>query len=101
MIVYNVTVNVEQEVEEEWRTWMKDIHIPEVMATGMFTDNRFLRLLNEVEGNTGTTYAIQYTCPSPQELQDYLEKFAPELQKKHTDKYEGKFVAFRTFLEEI
>lgn len=101
MIVYNVTVNIENEVETEWVKWMKEIHIPEVMETGMFINNRFLKLLNEVEGNTGTTYAIQYTCESPNELQEYLEVHAPALQKKHTDRYEGKFVAFRTFLEEI
>ncbi len=101
MIIYNVTVNVEHDIEHEWVNWMKNIHIPEVMQTGMFTSQRFLKLLNEIEGNTGSTYAIQYYCHSMQELQDYLENFAPSLQKKHTSRYEGKFVAFRTFLEEL
>ena len=60
MIIYNVTLNVDQEVHEEWLNWMKEIHIPDVMATGLFLDNRLCRVLVDDEG--GITYAIQYTC---------------------------------------
>ena len=36
MILYNVTVGIDEDVEEEWLVWMIKIHIPEVMATEMF-----------------------------------------------------------------
>ena len=36
MIIYNVTVSVEESIKTDWLDWMKTEHIPEVMATGVF-----------------------------------------------------------------
>lgn len=98
-VLYNVTVNIDEDVHDEWLTWMKEVHIPDVMNTGFFLENRILRILAESEG--GVSYAIQYLCHSLKDLEEYQEKHAPRLQKEHTDRYEGKFVAFRTLLEVV
>jgi hypothetical protein len=45
MLLYNVTVNVELGVHAEWLAWMKAVHIPEVMATGIFKSHRICNLL--------------------------------------------------------
>ena len=97
MIIYNVTVNVEDSVHEEWVRWMREQHIPEVMKTGYFTEHRFCRIL--VKEETGTSYSIQYLCRNMEELDIYRRDHAPRLQKEHSDKFHGKFVAFRTLLE--
>ncbi len=100
MIIYNVTVNIDNSVHTEWLSWMKEIHIPDVMRTGVFSDQRILKLIGD-EDSGGHTYAIQYTCESMDHYNLYQEKYAPELQKTHTDKYKDKFVAFRTLLEVV
>ena len=99
MIVYNVTVNVDDDVHEEWMKWMKEKHIPDVMATGIFTANNMFRLL--VEEQQGTSYAIQYSCKTIEDYHRYRDEFAPRLQKEHTEKYGEKCVAFRTLLEQV
>ncbi len=99
MIIYNVTVNIENDVHEEWLNWMKETHIPDVMKTGYFLENRFCRVL--VEEESGMTYSIQYTCASMADLEEYYSQQAPRLQKEHQDRYVGKFVAFRTLLEVV
>lgn len=76
---------------------MIEVHIPEVMKTGFFARYLFCRLIQQEP--QGTTYAIQYLCPSMESLNNYLENFAPPLQKEHTKKYKDRFVAFRSFLE--
>ena len=43
----------------------------------------------------GVTYTIQYTLRSMDELDTYQKMFAPDLQKKTNERYEGKFHAFR------
>ncbi|MFY0689852.1 MAG: DUF4286 family protein [Cyclobacteriaceae bacterium] len=101
MIVYNVTINIEPAVEQDWLIWMKTEHIPRVMETGFFLNNRMLRLLNEQPDATGTTYAIQYTAADIGKLEEYLEKEAPRLQQESLQAFPNKFVAFRTFLEEV
>jgi hypothetical protein len=99
MIIYNVTVNIEEDVEQDWLQWMKQIHIPEVMKTGYFLDNKICKVL--VEEEQGVTYAIQYTCMNMEDLQSYQQEHAPRLQKEHAERYKGKFVAFRTLLEVV
>jgi hypothetical protein len=98
MYLYNVTINVEDDIHDDWMDWMKAIHIPEVMATGCFVANRMLKVLSEVENN-GTTYSMQYYFSRMEDYTRYKEKFAPALQKTSILRYGQKFVAFRTLLE--
>lgn len=99
MIIYNVTVNIEDEVHLDWLNWMKTTHIPDVMKTGFFLENKMCKVLSTQEDETGHTYAIQYTCANMDDLEEYQAKHAPALQKDHLERYQGKFVAFRTLLE--
>ena len=99
MIIYNVTVNIENDVRDEWLQWMKTVHIPDVMKTGYFLENKICKVL--VEEEQGTTYSIQYTCENMQTLPEYQRSHSPRLQKEHADKYANKFVAFRTLLEVV
>jgi hypothetical protein len=100
MIVYNVTVNIEQSAHDEWLEWMRQHHIPEVMKTGMFSEHRILRVLGDEESG-GATYSFQYTCESMEKFRQYQEKYAPKLQSDHNEKFKDRFVAFRTLLETI
>jgi len=100
MILYNVTVNIDPEVHEDWLDWMKKTHIPDVLNTGMFIDNRFLRVLNTEEGE-GFTYSIQYLLESMEHYETYKALFAPALQASHNERYQNRFVAFRTLLETV
>lgn len=97
MILYNVTVSVDEDVHEEWLQWMKEVHIPDVMSTGMFIDNKICKIHAEEDG--GKAYSIQYLAKSWEDYHRYQEEFALKLQQEHTQKYSGKFAAFRTLLE--
>lgn len=101
MIIYNVTVSVDSAIETEWIQWMKEEHIPEVLATGMFTNYRMLKLLNDSPDVTGITYAVQYEAETIGHLDRYLEAHAAELRQRHMLKYGTQTVAFRTVLEEV
>ncbi|MEO6189464.1 MAG: DUF4286 family protein [Saprospiraceae bacterium] len=99
MIIYNVTVKINLEIESDWLLWMKSHHIPDVLNTGSFLKCRILKLL--IDETDGSTYAIQYDCESQEVLDHYRTHLSSTLQKDHTSRYEGKFVAFRTTLELI
>ena len=99
MIVYNVTLNVDTDVHAEWLRWMKETHIPDVMATGLFLDSRIFRVLADDDG--GITYAVQYTCADMATYERYRDEQAPRLQAETQKHYGGKFVAFRTLLEVV
>ncbi len=100
MIIYNVTINIDNDVAEEWLKWMIDVHIPEVLNTGLFLENHIYRLIAD-EHSGGISYAVQYHCESMNEYEKYKQNFATEMQAVHAARYKDKFVAFRTLLEVI
>ena len=99
MIIYNVTVNVDKNINDDWLEWMQKVHIPEVMEAGFFIKSQINQVITE--SDTGYTYAIAYTCASMKDLHQYQVNFAPGLQQKHVVRYGDKAVAFRTILEVI
>lgn len=99
MIIYNVTVKVDNEIHNEWLEWMKVVHIPDVLKTGLFSDQRVCRVL--VDDSDGITYAIQYTCRNMDDFIRYEREHAPRLRQEHIDRYQDKALAFRTLLEVI
>ena len=75
-------------------------HVPEIMATGLFVENKMLRLLNEFD-NGGITYSFQYYLKSMEDYIRYENDHAPQFQSTHARKYDGKFVTFQTLLEVV
>ncbi|MFN0204574.1 MAG: DUF4286 family protein [Bacteroidia bacterium] len=101
MIIYGVTVSVEKEIAEEWKTWMLDKHIPDVMNTGFFESFAVQKIIDPVVDPSMTTYNIQYTCESLEKLHTYQKEHSPALQKEHSERYANRFVAFRVILEKV
>ena len=97
MFIYNVTVNISDDVHTEWLGWMKLVHIPDVMATGLFIDSQILKVLY-VE-DEGHTYSIQYKFLEMVDIEKYQKEFAPKLQAEHSTKFKDKYSAFRTLLQ--
>ena len=97
MILYNVTSSIDPEAAEEWAAYMREVHMPEVMATGFFLKSQLCRLLNEEDD--GCTYAAQYYCLSLDQLEAYRENFAPGLSATLETQFPGQYVSFRTVLE--
>lgn len=100
MILYNITYNVDKTVETEWLEFMKNQHTPVFLKTGYFTEQKLLRLLNE-EYSEGTTYCFQFFTESLEELRDFQETYEASIENNLEAKFKGKYVFFKTWLEEL
>lgn len=98
MLLYNVTITIDLDIHEIWARWMRDTHIPDVMSAGMFISYRMSRLIGH-EHVDSEIYTVQYLVKDTAHLMRYQEEFAPELQRQHRERFEGKFAAFRTVME--
>lgn len=98
MLLYNVTITIDLDVHQDWLLWMRETHIPDVMATGMFVSYRMCRLIGH-EHDDSEIFTLQYLVRDMEHLRRYMDEFAPELQRQHKARYEGKFAAFRTVME--
>ena len=99
MIVYNVTVSVEESITKNWLNWMKNKHIPEILSTGYFIKAQINQVITNDDINN--TFAIAYSCENLKDLHQYQIKFSEKLQKKHLKKYGDKAIAFRTIMHVI
>lgn len=99
MILYNVTVNIDEDVHEEWLQWMIDEHIPDVMRTGKFLESKVCKI--EAFSDGGVSYSIQYLAPDMETYDLYSKEDAPRLQAEHHLRYAGKYAAFRTLLRVV
>lgn len=100
MLLYNVTVTVDMAIHEDWVQWMRHTHIPDVMSTGMFVSYRMNRLMGHDHADA-EIYTMQYLVKDMAQLVRYQEEFAPALQRQHSERYDGKYAAFRTVMELI
>jgi hypothetical protein len=99
MIVYSVTCLVEDIIRDEWLLWMKEVHLPEVMATGKFISNEMFQIDPHDQSDSGTSFNIQYRLENRALLLDYSVNYGPALKAKTQSKFGDKVVAFRTVLE--
>lgn len=97
MYIYNVTIHIDETVQEDWLHWMREIHIPEMLATGKFSKALMTRVMVEEEMG-GLTFSVQYTTDSKETLDKYYAEDAERLRSRGTDRFGGKFMAFRTEL---
>ncbi len=100
MLLYNVTVGVDKEIEQEWLQYIREKHIRNVMDTGLFLDSKIYKVLHDQNEDT-ISYSIQYFARRIEDIQQYLEVFAPVLIEEHRKKFLNRHVAFQTLLEEV
>ena len=79
---------------------MQHKHIPEMLATGIFSSARMVRVLIEEEMG-GTSYSVQYITDSKATLEKYYQEDAPKLRDEALQLFGDKMLSFRTELELI
>lgn len=97
MLVYNITYAVPHEIHEEWMSWMKNIHIPEIMSLGLFSGHTILRLL-EMEEQEGIGIALQLRAETEENYRKYITEHAPGLRLKARDVWGDQVMGFRTLM---
>lgn len=99
MIIYNVTVNIDESAHQEWLIWIKE-HIPQVLATGKFKEAKLTKVLVE-EDMGGQTYSIQYRAHNREALEAYYKEDADSFRNEGLKRFADKMLDFRTELEVI
>lgn len=99
MILYNITVIIEQEIEAEWLTWISGIFIPNALSNKLLVSNRLLKVLNSP--NEGVTYCLQFIVDNMENYTEFVKRFEPSLLYTHTEQFKNKSVFFSSVMEFI
>ena len=100
MIVYNITIKIHPAIEDAWLQWQQQEHIPDIMASGQFSEWKMFRLL-EQDDTDGLTFVVQYFAPTIENYLLYMEEFAPVLRQKAINKWGDGFLAFHTVMQAV
>ena len=100
MLLYNVTVGIDKDSEDEWLRYMRDTHIQAVLNTGLFFAHKMYKVLHDQDEDT-ISYSVQYFARRIEDVQQYLETFAPALIEEHRKRFHNRHVTFMTLLEEV
>jgi hypothetical protein len=99
-IVYNTTIKIDPQIEKQWIEWQKNENLPAVMGTGLFTEYKFFRLLQEDEAE-GPTYVIQYFASSIDLYKKYIDEFATLFGERSFAKWGDQFISFHTVMKSV
>jgi hypothetical protein len=100
MLLYNITIGIDPDIEQEWIAWMKENFIAEVMATRLFAESKLYKVLHEDESGS-ISYSAQFFAHDIKHVTQYLELYAPPIIEKHRARFVNKHVVFQTLLEEV
>ena len=96
-VIYNITTTVSPAIERAWLQWMLDVHIPEVLGTGLFYKHQLVKIL-ETDNAEGATYAIQYYAESIAQYQEYLARYADAFRREIAEHWGEHALSFRTLM---
>jgi hypothetical protein len=100
MIVYNITCKVRWEILAGWLSWQQEEQVPATLATGLFDDHGFYRLLEQDE-EEGPTFVIQFFTSSRERYDRFSSEFEQRLQQMGWEKWGNGVIAFRTLMESV
>lgn len=73
MVFYEVSVEVRADLAPAFEQYMRDKHLPEIMATGCFVTIRF-------DQATETLYRICYQAETQEDYERYLSEHAADMR---------------------
>jgi hypothetical protein len=100
MFIYNITFKVDHSILADWIHWQKNEHIPEIMATGLFYESKFLHLSDHDDAGGGT-YIIQYHSADKNNCDVYIKDHAPVFREQALKKWGDKIISYRSLLESV
>lgn len=100
MIIYNITTLVSWPIHDEWKEWMINEYLPELMSTKLFSHHQFVRLL-EVDEDEGPTYALQLYLKNAVDFKSYRDKHLDDFQEKEKNAWGDYATSFASLMEVI
>lgn len=99
MIIYNVTVLIDESIEQQWLSWIKPNLIEKILETGFFHSYKLLQVTDSP--NEGLTYCLQFNTDEISSLQSYLALYAEQIEQEHQQNFANQLVTFSSTMKLI
>lgn len=99
MILYNITVIIDDSINTEWLSYMNETFLPLAMGSDLIASNRFLKVIDSP--NEGITYCLQFIFDDMGVYQQFQQYHYASLMEAHTLQFQNRFVSFSSLMEFI
>ncbi|WP_207422065.1 DUF4286 family protein [Desertivirga brevis] len=99
MVLFNITIIIDDSINDEWLRWINEEFIPEAMSSNLIASKRLLKVLDSP--NEGITYCLQFVLDTIASYQSFQQNQFASLMNKHSINFNNKFVSFNTLMEFI
>jgi hypothetical protein len=99
MFIYNITVLIEESIEQAWLSWIKTVFIQTIMETGFFQSYQVLQVTDSP--NEGLTYCLQFRTNEISSLQSYQSLYAAQVESEHLQAFPNQLVTFSSTMKII
>jgi hypothetical protein len=100
MIIFNTTFHVEDDIQDEYISFMKEVYIPKAANSGFLHNPRFARIHAQHEEN-GSSFSLQFVVKNVDTLNHWHSIEGQNLQQELTSRFGNRALGFITLLEEI
>lgn len=100
MLIFNTTLHVEDEVHEEFISFLKTFYIPQAVENALLNQPSLAKIERQHEEN-GVSYALQFKTKDIDTLNEWAEKTGENLSFEMNKRFGTKVGGFVTLLEEI
>lgn len=96
-VFYEVEALVEREIAADYKSWLENEHVQEVLACPGFQGAQLFADEDSDQIHTQPPVRIRvvYTLESMEALEGYLHNHAPKLRQKGIEKFQNRFQASR------
>lgn len=100
LILYNTTVKVDHDVNDDFLQWVQEEHFPAAMESGLVMEVSRYCLLG-VDTEDGLTYSLQYRLKDMGTYNDFVVVVDSKFKQALPDRYGLKQVSFSSVLEMV
>lgn len=99
MLLYNITIIIEEKEAQHWKEWMTKTHIPQLITNTKFESHKFYEILDSP--NEGLSYSIQLLADNESQLAHFRDNFEQDFIAQMYANYPNKLLAFSTLMKHI
>jgi hypothetical protein len=100
MMLYNETIGIDKDIEEQFLRWLKNHYVPSVMNTKLFIEFKIFKVLTH-DDETSTSYSIQFFSTTIEDVVSFVDNYSKPLVEEQQLLFKDKHITFRTLLEQV
>lgn len=98
MLIFNTTYKVSNQTIDTWKSWMRQEHIPFMLADKLFSKPQIAKIIGS-EDVEGTSFSVQFQIENMEKLSTWHQQNAVIFQNSFQKAFGTEVQFFSTVLE--